>query len=1334
MTFDPSFEVSVNAHDTGRELGNNVLWKLTSGTMKFRAKGLPFHSYGNGTAQVQPKAQNFYTTFPYYGGTNTPGNNDPVSTGIIGFWLNGVAIYSPSANQAAPYGYPTPPIGYNYNAAYSSATALGYNFTEDLAGGHTTSTSEDKTAGIYHYHDFSFADAWTTGVAHTASSTFASGLSEVSVIPYLEDGLTHPDGHSKILGYSLDGYPIYGPFGYVDTMDPLSGVERMTSGYELKNSSYRSVGASNFAAFPMGIFVQDFKYNSGSTLDSHNGRFCVTPEYPDGTYAYFVTVDENNKPAYPYVLGTTYYGSSPGNAITLPPSSGTYPIWLTKAGDLGKISAQQYYDLGLEAIEPTGEGIIEYSLVAGELPKGLKIEATGYISGNPELGYVIEGVPFSTNKDVTSEFTVRATSTVDLSITDRTFYITVTGNFVPQILTDTNPLGVYLDGTEINLQLSAVDLNDDTLTWRLLSGDLPLGTTLSADGLISGIIQPEIYEYSTNQVGWSSSDWNNISWEFNARSNSKVYNFSVAVTDGKATTTKDYRIIVFAFNGVTADSSTITADSFTLTSDLMPVRPPILITKDLGLYQTVNSGGYYSFKFDGINYDQTPVFYSLSSGAEAQWDEDTSAWDTSIFDKQGFELPPGLTLDEKTGWLTGYIPTQVATTKDYNFGVTVYNKEVYRILTDFDYNQTTFDSGQTSFSSTLDAYSPLKLFTLTVLGNLDLNVYWETPGDLGSIFVGAISNVNVKAVAVNGRELTYSLKNGSKLPQGLKLLQDGSISGRVSFQNMGFDRGTTTFDKKLAARFVYNQNTNFDNVYSFTVVANDYFDPPQLSAEKTFTIRTDPVAYEPYENLYIRCLPSIENRQVLEQIINNTDIFDPEDVYRSKDPYFGIQSEIKFLVSYGIKASKMSDYINAMQTRHFNKKFYFGDYKVATGKDANGNALYDVLYVDLIEDTKIYETSNGITKTKVPSEFTNINLTKAKWRNPRAKSLPQNQLYADKTVSVDKTFITASDNFYAFERLNVISPNDLTLMQRDISLNLQNSYLNSLPEWMVSVQGNGKILGYTSGAVLAYLKPGAGAKALYNIKKLSPYDIKVVPFVSDRYVLNNSYSQNFNLDTRRFVSHRYTSFDESSKGGIAIEPVFSVDFAVNRPFSSINGQSVNYINSGGGFDGVTYNLQSKYIIFATQENFNPLIWGTLPDDGWNYGGFSALGSVLGYQEKLNSPATINKRGGVWKINIDENDIVNLEFIKEIVPGDYIYVQDGNTHMNSLQLYDLGALSQGFTVPKYKQSYNSVYRLRRKTTFDKSATVFINNVDTYTVPLQNDKYLKYPKIGVFTNGQ
>jgi hypothetical protein len=59
----------------------------------------------------------------------------------------------------------------------------------------------------------------------------------------------------------------------------------------------------------MGIFIEDYSYTASGDLDQHNGRFCVTPDYPNGTYAYFVTLNSLLKPAYPYIIGTTFYGS-----------------------------------------------------------------------------------------------------------------------------------------------------------------------------------------------------------------------------------------------------------------------------------------------------------------------------------------------------------------------------------------------------------------------------------------------------------------------------------------------------------------------------------------------------------------------------------------------------------------------------------------------------------------------------------------------------------------------------------------------------------------------------------------------------------------------------------------------------------------------------------------------------------------------------------------------------------------------------------------------------------------------------------------------------------------
>ena len=43
-------------------------------------------------------------------------------------------------------------------------------------------------------------------------------------------------------------------------------------------------------------------------LDIYNGRMCVTPEFPSGTYAYFISIDSSGNGAYPLIMGPEYYG------------------------------------------------------------------------------------------------------------------------------------------------------------------------------------------------------------------------------------------------------------------------------------------------------------------------------------------------------------------------------------------------------------------------------------------------------------------------------------------------------------------------------------------------------------------------------------------------------------------------------------------------------------------------------------------------------------------------------------------------------------------------------------------------------------------------------------------------------------------------------------------------------------------------------------------------------------------------------------------------------------------------------------------------------------------
>jgi len=155
--------------------------------------------------------------------------------------------------------------------------------------------------------------------------------------------------HSPILGWVADGFPIYGPYGYANATNANSGVRRMISGYVIRNGNYGTSNltangrstipqwaarlfnvASNIVAgpavngtYPLGRYMEDNDYLGDHgyvqgvdyDLDEYNGRFCVTPEFPNGTYAYFVSISSNGTPTFPYNIGRGFYGSVTGGSV-----------------------------------------------------------------------------------------------------------------------------------------------------------------------------------------------------------------------------------------------------------------------------------------------------------------------------------------------------------------------------------------------------------------------------------------------------------------------------------------------------------------------------------------------------------------------------------------------------------------------------------------------------------------------------------------------------------------------------------------------------------------------------------------------------------------------------------------------------------------------------------------------------------------------------------------------------------------------------------------------------------------------------------------------------------
>ena len=95
--------------------------------------------------------------------------------------------------------------------------------------------------------------------------------------------------HSPIIGWAADGYPIYAVYGYDDPHDKESSIKPLKSSYQLKKGS-RPGGDREPSGKYDGTFVADYVYKpSSGDLDECNGRFGITPDYPEGTYAYFLT-------------------------------------------------------------------------------------------------------------------------------------------------------------------------------------------------------------------------------------------------------------------------------------------------------------------------------------------------------------------------------------------------------------------------------------------------------------------------------------------------------------------------------------------------------------------------------------------------------------------------------------------------------------------------------------------------------------------------------------------------------------------------------------------------------------------------------------------------------------------------------------------------------------------------------------------------------------------------------------------------------------------------------------------------------------------------------------
>ena len=142
------------------------------------------------------------------------------------------------------------------------------------------------------------------------------GQSDLTIRNNIEIDSTN---HSPLIGWAYDGNPIYGPYGY-SRKSGGSEVVRMKSGYSLISNGI-DPNRPPTSIYPNGFFVNDYEYvksSDESVLDENNGRYCVTPDFPKGTYAYFATISQSigsgiflgfREPVFPYLIGDKFKSS-----------------------------------------------------------------------------------------------------------------------------------------------------------------------------------------------------------------------------------------------------------------------------------------------------------------------------------------------------------------------------------------------------------------------------------------------------------------------------------------------------------------------------------------------------------------------------------------------------------------------------------------------------------------------------------------------------------------------------------------------------------------------------------------------------------------------------------------------------------------------------------------------------------------------------------------------------------------------------------------------------------------------------------------------------------------
>ena len=425
-------------------------------------------------------------------------------------------------------------------------------------------------------------------------------------------------------------------------------------------------------------------------------------------------------------------------------------------------------------------------------------------------------------------------------------------------------------------------------------------------------------------------------------------------------------------------------------------------------------------------------------------------FDENQFIYQFGGLPEGLVGDSNTGWITG-IP------RLDREGVFLYHVTV---------NVTKQDR--------TELVSPTEIFEIYVRSTTVLeDIVWQTNSDLGTILNGTISMLQVSATATEN--LNYEIVSG-KLPKNLILMSNGEITGRVAEQ--------------VNPNKLLTEGENITFTFSVRAFSLRY---PLLSNTKTFTITVNQYYPNPLENIYIKALPSLKGKKVIQSLLTDSTLIPNEYLFRPDDMYFGKAKDVSFVHVYGMESNTIEAYINAIQTNHYERKILLGPIETAVATDNHGNILYEVVYSKLIDDLE------SIDGRKLPDTILwdrYINLRLGPW-------------------TINNTGINASISSLPVNKspqyIRQLHPAGLQNMRSSVTTNLvQNFDSRLLPKWMTTQQTNSNTLGFVQAWVICYTLPNKSAIIKELIDNNWAHKLNEVDFTIDRFMVDKSATYNWN--------------------------------------------------------------------------------------------------------------------------------------------------------------------------------------------------------------------------------